>query len=244
MENLKEYKVWDRTTRWFHWINALSVLALIGVGTVILYGKTLGVGTEGKILLKTIHVLIGYVFTANLAWRLVWGFVGNRYARFKAILPGGKGHLSDLANYMKGFFSGDAPGWLGHNPLGRLMVAALLALLLGQAGSGLILAGTDIYYPPIGNKMKTWIAEDVSKADMIKPYSRENVNAAKYKEMRSFRKPYITFHKKSYFFFIALIILHVAAAVITDIREGNGIISAMFSGKKVFGKKPVDVDEE
>lgn len=243
MENLKEYRVWDRTTRWFHWINALSVLGLLAVGTVILYGKTLGVNTEGKILLKTIHVLIGYIFTANLAWRLVWGFMGNRYARFKAILPGGKGYLNDLANYTKGFLRGDAPGWLGHNPLGKLMVAVLLALLIAQGGSGLILAGTDIYYPPIGNKVKAWIAEDVSKADVIKPYSKENVNKAKYKEMRSFRKPYITFHKKTYFVFITLIILHVAAAIITDIREGNGIISAMFSGKKGFKKKPVDVEK-
>ncbi|MBE9536335.1 MAG: cytochrome b/b6 domain-containing protein [Proteobacteria bacterium] len=244
MENLKEYKVWDRTTRWFHWINAVSVIALLVVGTIILYNKKLGISTDGKILLKTIHVYIGYIFCINLTWRLIWGFIGNRYARFKAILPGGKGYLTDLGNYAKGFVRGDAPGWLGHNPLGRLMVAALLVLLLVQAGTGLIIAGTDIYYPPFGNKMKVWIAEDTSKLDLIKPYSRENVNAEKYKEMREFRKPFITPHKKLYFVFITLILLHVLAAVVTDIREGNGIISAMFSGRKFFKEKPVDSDEE
>ena len=245
METFKEYKVWDRTTRWFHWINAISVISLLIVGTIILYNKKLGgISPDGKILLKTIHVYVGYIFCINLTWRLIWGFIGNRYARFKAILPGGKGYLSDLGSYAKGFLSGDAPGWLGHNPLGRLMVAALMALMLVQAGTGLIVAGTDIYYPPFGNKMKTWIAEDASKLDLIKPYSKENVNADKYKEMREFRKPFITPHKKLYFVFIALILLHVLAAVVTDIREGNGIISAMFSVRKFFKEKPVDYEDK
>ena len=139
--------------------------------------------------------------------------------------------------------SGNAPGWLGHNPLGRIMIAALLALLIVQGASGIILGGTDIYYPPFGNKMKTWIAEDTTKLDVIKPYSKENVNEEKYKEMREFRKPYITVHKKSYFLFIALILFHIVGAVLTDIREGNGIISAMFSGRKFFKEKPVDSEE-
>ena len=55
-DTLKEYPVWDRTTRWFHWINALTIIGLIGVGLMILYAKALGVSTDGKILLKTIHV--------------------------------------------------------------------------------------------------------------------------------------------------------------------------------------------
>jgi cytochrome b len=219
------------------------VLALLIVGTIILYNKKLGISTDGKILLKTIHVYIGYIFCINLTWRLIWGFIGNRYARWRAILPGGKGYIKATTDYATGFIKGNAPGWLGHNPLGRLMVAALLAIMLVQAGTGLIIAGTDIYYPPLGNKMKVWIAEDASKLDLIKPYSKENVNAEKYKEMRDFRKPFITPHKKLYFVFITLILLHVLAAVVTDIREGNSIISALFSGRKFFKEKPVDSDE-
>ena len=240
----KEYKVWDKTTRWFHWINFLSVLLLIGIGTVILYNKKLGINTDAKIFLKTIHVCIGYIFCINLIWRLVWGVIGNRYARFKAILPGGKGYMCALGEYAKGFISGDAPGWLGHNPIGRLMVAALMALLLVQGGTGLIVAGTDIFYPPIGNKMKVWIAKDQSKLDLIKPYSKENVDEAKFKEMRAFRAPYIGTHVKLYYVLLVLIVIHIAAAIITDIKEGNGIISAMFTGRKFFKEKPVDSEEE
>lgn len=242
-ENLREYKVWDRTTRWFHWINFLSVLGLIAVGTVILYNKPLGISTEGKIALKTFHVLTGYVFCINLAWRLVWGFIGNRYARFRAILPWGKGYVKDAVEYAKGFMKGDPPAWLGHNPLGRLMIAALLAVLIVQAGTGLIIAGTDIFYPPFGNKMKTWIAQDQTRLELIQPYSKENVDEAKNKEMRAFRAPIAETHELLYFALLALIIAHIAAAVITDIRERNGIISAMFTGRKVFAKKPRDWEE-
>ena len=241
--DLKEYKVWDKTTRWFHWINVLSVLGLIGVGTVVLYNKKLGISVDGKILLKTIHVYLGYVFCLNLVWRLVWGFIGGPYARWKAILPGGRGYIAALSEYTRGFIRGDAPGYLGHNPLGKIMVAALFLLLLIQGGTGLIIAGTDIYYPPFGNKMKSWIAEDTTKLDLIKPYSKVNVNDAKYKEMKTFRKPIVETHEELYFVLLILIAIHIAAAVITDIRERNGIISSMFTGIKVFGKKPVDDDK-
>ena len=43
---MSDYQVWDRTTRWFHWINVLAVIGLIAVGTVILNAKALGVSGE------------------------------------------------------------------------------------------------------------------------------------------------------------------------------------------------------
>ena len=94
--NLKYYSVWDRTTRLFHWLSVICIIGLISVGVVILNNKVLGVSSEGKILLKTIHVYIGYVFVINLVWRIVWGFIGNKYSRWKVILPMGKGYWSSV----------------------------------------------------------------------------------------------------------------------------------------------------
>jgi len=48
--------------------------------------------------------------------------------------------------------------YLGHNPLGRITVSLLLLLLLTQAVMGLVLAGTDLFYPPIG----AWIADRIA----------------------------------------------------------------------------------
>ena len=56
MKDLKAYPVWDANVRWFHWINLLSLLGLIAVGVAILNDKALGVTSDGKILLKTVHV--------------------------------------------------------------------------------------------------------------------------------------------------------------------------------------------
>jgi Ni/Fe-hydrogenase 1 B-type cytochrome subunit len=52
-QNLQSYSVWDRPTRWFHWINFVCVVALAAIGTAILYDEELGVTDSGKILLKT-----------------------------------------------------------------------------------------------------------------------------------------------------------------------------------------------
>ena len=81
MSELKSYPVWDAGTRWFHWINALCVIALAVVGLVILNAKALDISNPGKVTLKTVHVWIGYVFALNFLWRIVWAFLGNRYAR-------------------------------------------------------------------------------------------------------------------------------------------------------------------
>ncbi|EDN69720.1 Cytochrome B561, bacterial [Beggiatoa sp. PS] len=240
---LKEYPVWDRTTRWFHWINALAIIGLIAVGLVIFYGKKLGVSTDGKILLKIIHVYIGYVFCLNLAWRIIWAFIGNKYARWKAILPGGKGFVTALREYHAGFRSGNIKYYQGHNPAAKIMITLLFLLLMTQAITGLVLAGTDIYYPPFGQTMKAWVVEDASKIEGLKPYSKENINEEKFAEMRAFRKPFIITHVYAFYTLLIFIILHIGAIVITEIRERSSLISAMFTGRKVFPNQPVDAED-
>lgn len=243
--SVRYYSVWDRTTRWFHWINVICILGLIAVGLVIFNNKILGVSGDGKILLKTIHVYIGYVFSANLLWRIVWGFVGNKYARWKAILPIGRGYWCSVNAYVKGVKSGEAPQYLGHNPIGKLMVALLFLLLTTQAITGLVLAGTDLYFPPFGHGIAEWVAGEGATSEAIAsliPGSKEGVNPDAYADMRAFRQPIITTHVYVFYALLAAIFLHVAAVVLTEIREGNGLVSAMFTGKKVAAKKPVDQD--
>ena len=151
---MKSYKVWDAPTRWFHWINLLCILGLIAIGVAILNAKVLGIGNDGKVLLKVIHVWFGYVFVVNLVWRIVWAFIGNRHARWSAMLPGGAGYGHALKQYVASLGSGRPQQYIGHNPLARIAIALLFLLLIVQAVSGLVLAGTDIFYPPLGS----WIA--------------------------------------------------------------------------------------
>ena len=243
LQELKYYSVWDRTTRWFHWINVICITGLIAVGVVILNNKVLGVSGDGKILLKTIHVYIGYVFALNLSWRIIWGFLGNKYARWKSILPIGKNYWRSVSNYVAGVKNGGPPQYLGHNPLAKLMVTFLFLLLTTQATTGLILAGTDLYLPPFGNEISEWVTGgDHNKIQNLKPGSKDNVDPEAYAEMRKFRKPIITTHVYSFYLLLIAIVLHIIAVVLTETREKNGLVSAMFTGKKIASKKPVDLE--
>ena len=237
---LKHYHVWDRTVRLFHWINFICVLGLVAVGLVILNNKLLGISTDGKILLKTIHVYIGYVFALNLGWRLIWAFVGNQYSRWQSIIPFTKAHRASFKIFIQGDKNNGPAFFLGHNPLARLMVALLFLVLSTQAITGLVLAGTDIYFPPFGQTIVEWVAEDKNKLDEIKPYSKVNVNPENYQEMRDFRKPFINTHLYCFYVILGAILIHIIGVVVSELRENSGLISAMFTGKKVSEKKPVD----
>ena len=238
---LKTYLAWDANIRWFHWINLLCVIGLIAVGVVVLNGKALGVSTEGKILLKTVHVWIGYVFALNLLWRLIWAFIGGEQARWRAILPGGHGYINELRSYIADIRAVQPRQYIGHNPLGRIAVTFLLFSLFVQAITGLVLAGTDIFYPPIGAWIASWIANPGVDPATLVPYAKDTYDTVSYEAMRAFRKPFITIHYYGFYVLLGLIFIHVLAVVITEIREGGNLISAMFTGKKVMSETPADL---
>lgn len=240
MTDLKSYTVWDACTRWFHWINVLCVFSLIAMGLVILNADALGVSDDGKVSLKEVHSLIGYIFVLNLFWRFIWAFLGNRYARWHSILPGGKGFKQALRNYVVSFISGRPEQYLGHNPLGRLSVFVLFILLAIQAITGLVLAGTDLFYPPFGHWIAQWVAAPGVQPDVLVPYAQQMYDAQAYESMRAFRRPFITTHEYSFFVLSFVIILHIAAVIVTEVREGGSMISAMFTGKKILSQQPKD----
>jgi cytochrome b len=240
---LTEYRVWDRTQRIFHWVNFLAVFALASIGLVILAADALGIPDDpGMIVLKTTHVYIGYVFALNLAWRLVWAFFGGRFARWRALLPGGHGFGRRLSEFVRGFVRGQAPFYLGHNPLARIFLSALVMLLVVQGTTGLMLAGTDVYMPPLGGVMRDWVAAETHDPALVRPYSPESVNPDAYAEMRSFRAPIVRIHEYNFYLLLTLIAIHIAAAVVTEFREGGTVISAMFTGRKVHEQRPVDIE--
>ena len=242
MSELKSYAVWDASTRWFHWINALCVIALAVVGLVILNAGDIGVSNSGKVALKTIHTWIGYVFALNLLWRIAWAFLGNRYAKWRSVLPGGKGYFHAVRSYVAAFIAGPPEQYLGHNPVGRLGIAVLFLLIAIQVITGLVLAGTDLFYPPIGHWIAQWVAAPDVAPDSLVPYAPKMYDAAAYESMRGFRKPFALVHLYSFYLLVIVAVMHVAAVIITELREGGSIISAMFTGRKIISGRPVDED--
>jgi len=114
-------RVWDLPTRLFHWLLALSVVALVVTGHV-----------GGNALVW--HMRLGLLVGALLVFRIVWGFVGGRWSRFSSFvrMPG------TVLRYLKGDHRPDDHFEVGHNPLGSFSVLALITLLAVQVGTGLL----------------------------------------------------------------------------------------------------------
>ena len=244
MRQFRTYPVWDLGVRWFHWINVVCVLGLIAVGVAILNDKALGLGNDGKVLLKTVHVWIGYVFAANLLWRLVWGFIGETHGRWRNVLPGGRGYLAALGRYVAALRSGKHPQYLGHNPIGRIAVTLLLLLLLTQAVTGLVLAGTDLFMPPLGAKIASWVAAPGVEPASLVPYAPNMYDKDAFAAMREMRAPIVRIHGYAFYALLVLGAIHIAAVVLTEVRGGGNLISAMFTGKKIMRAPLADRDTE
>ncbi len=102
-------KVWDIFIRLFHW----SVVLIILVNFTIF--------DEGPV-----HDMLGYILIGLLALRFIWGFIGPKYARFKNFLPSpGK-----ISRYLQEHQGDKMTLYIGHNPLGSLMIFNLYLTLL------------------------------------------------------------------------------------------------------------------
>jgi cytochrome b len=116
----EERRVWDLPVRVFHWA---LLLAVAGAWCTHAAG----------VAWFRYHVWCGYTVLVLVAFRLLWGIVGTRQARFASFV---RGPIATL-RYAKQLARGTAPRTAGHNPLGAWMVLALLAALLAQALLGL-----------------------------------------------------------------------------------------------------------
>ncbi|QGM97780.1 cytochrome b/b6 domain-containing protein [Methylocystis parvus] len=113
-------KVWDLPVRLVHWG---LVVALAGAYVT----NKLGAGYF------TLHLFFGYATIILVTFRILWGFVGTRHARFAHFVEGPRGVL----RYVSAVGRGRHTRYVGHNPLGALMVLTLLALVGAQAVLGL-----------------------------------------------------------------------------------------------------------
>lgn len=123
---MKKIRVWDLPIRLFHWI--LVLLIAVSITTQQIGGNAM-----------EWHFLSGYAVLTLIAFRLIWGLAGTRYARFSDFIHGPAAVIA----YLRGGSGVAAARYDGHNPVGSLSVLALLGTILAQAVSGLF-ANDDI----------------------------------------------------------------------------------------------------
>lgn len=118
-ETQKTIKVWDIFVRVFHWTFAVAItLAWVS-------HEWRGVG-------RSWHEWLGYTALGLAILRIVWGFVGTKYARFSNFLHW-PGHY---VRYLGALLRGTEKRYVGHNPLGGLMIVALLITAIGTGVTG------------------------------------------------------------------------------------------------------------
>jgi len=116
--------IWDLPTRVFHWLLAACVI-----------GAWLTAESERS---RMLHLALGYSAGVLVAWRVMWGFVGSRYARFAEFVRSPAAALSYLRGYLP---AARAAGqtqthYVGHNPAGAWAVLALLATVALVVATG------------------------------------------------------------------------------------------------------------
>jgi cytochrome b len=118
-------QVWDPFVRIFHW----SLVACVLTNYFVI--------DDGE----DWHQWIGYAASALVTLRIVWGFIGTRHARFADFFP----TPTRLRAHLAAMRAGQVEFHPGHNPLGALMMLALMALVLALGVTG-FLQTTDTFW--------------------------------------------------------------------------------------------------
>ncbi len=124
---MQRVRVWDIVVRVTHW-----TIALLVIGEFTIFDEH-----------WAIHRWAGYFVLGLIALRLLWGFVGPRYARFSAFPPS----IARARAYAAELLAGRHPIYLTHNPLGALMAYNLWASLVVSVITGYL---GILHYPGAG----------------------------------------------------------------------------------------------
>jgi cytochrome b len=177
-------KVWDPLVRTFHWsLVAFFLLAYLLEGTR-----------------PALHSHAGYVVALLIGFRLLWGLIGPTTARFTDFVRSPRVVMLDLL----GMLQRTRQDYLGHDPLGGVMICALLITLLVTAVSGMMLFALEGSGPLAAFDSIASLPGSVLAA--IHAWAADGV--------------------------MVLAVLHVSGVLLTSYQQRRNLILAMITGRK------------
>lgn len=194
-------RVWDPLVRVFHW------------GLVAAFATAWLTAEE----VQPVHEFAGYTVAGLVAFRLIWGLVGSRHARFARFL---KGPAATLA-YLGDMTRGRERRYLGHNPAGAAMIVALLVTLSGTAFTGWLMAEPErvAMLPAMPAIVApAWADDDGDDRDHGARGGAEG--------------PLTEVHETLANLMLLLAALHVGGVVLASFRHHENLARAMITGDK------------
>ena len=188
LPNSQDVKVWDPLVRVFHWSLVIAFFVAYFV-------------TEEDYL--QVHIWAGYIVLALVVFRIIWGFLGPKYARFATFLYSPALVLSYLLELLRL----RARRYLGHSPAGGAMVLLLLLSLLATTITGLMVYGAEHHAGPLAAMMGSLAG---------------NGEAEWAEELHEF------FANLT----LGLVILHIAGVLLASFSHKENLARAMVSGRK------------
>lgn len=204
MNTANEIKVWDPLVRIFHW--------------TLVAAFTTAYLTEDE--WQDLHVLAGYTVAGLVAFRLIWGFIGPKHARFSDFVFS----PSTVIGYLKDMVAFRARRYIGHNPAGGIMVVALLFSLAMTTLSGMKLYAVEENAGPFAriqieniSPVKSAIADEDEEGG-----EHEEEGEEVWEEVHEFFAN----------FTLLLVFLHIGGVALSSFAHGENLPRAMVTGKK------------
>lgn len=182
---MNKVTVWDPAVRVFHW----------GLGALVL-AAFLTADDDGYLPL---HVRIGLAILAAVGFRFAWGLWGPAPARFASFVRAPR----EVWAYARAYVRGRPPLHLSHNPIGALMVVALLATLLVTIGAGVAIYAGPEYGGALAGSLSSGAAHAAKEV-----------------------------HEAAAGVLLGLVGLHVAGVLVSSVLERQNLILGMITGRK------------
>jgi Ni/Fe-hydrogenase 1 B-type cytochrome subunit len=211
----KRIYVWELPVRFFHWINALCIALLAVTGYIIGNPPVLSSSREAYQqywfgTVRFIHFAAAFLFFFNFVFRIYWGFVGNRYARWNNFIPFKKSFILEIIQVLKiDILQTDLKGKLhiGHNALAGFtyFLSFLVFLFHSATGFALYSRMSDSFFP----RLFSWVIPLMGGDFVVRQW-----------------------HHMMMWFFVVFAVVHIYLVFYHDYIEGSGTMSSMVGGWK------------
>lgn len=211
-----QIRVWDPLIRLFHW--SLVVTFFISYFT----------GDEENLL----HIYTGYAVLGLVVFRLLWGIIGSKHARFSDFFYS----PTKVVEYIKGLFSGKPQHYLGHNPAAGWMVIALLISLFVTTISGLQVYAVEDGKGPLAGVSSEFSLISTANADDDEKEHGEHAYSDEKGEENGGEKEggkfWVELHEVSANFTLLLIFFHISGVIVSSKLHKENLVKAMITGRK------------